>query len=254
MPQRASERSDGSGAPLHAALHSGAVQSAALKSGAVQSAASAKRYLDHGDNMPNSKRSCTGDTSQVAQDAASGSGASCLVDGWFQAVAGHRPLQFNVWKLLDPLPQTENAAGPRRLDDGSFQPDKDPGDAPQPSSLQIEKEAARPRNALVHGVASAIEQDLRAYCDSREDGEALVQAGLKQLRLLVSRKAKFPVDEHLWIPGAAPPGEQQYVEALVSETLELQHTNAHLLQQRIGDGSAQAGDPKVDGAIEWGLG
>ena len=53
-------------------------------------------------------------------------------------------LQCQQMKLLDPLPQTENAAGPRRLDDGSFQPDKDPGDAPQPSSLQIENEAARP--------------------------------------------------------------------------------------------------------------
>ena len=43
MLQRASEHSDGSGAPQRAALNSGAVQSAALKSGAVQSAASAKQ-------------------------------------------------------------------------------------------------------------------------------------------------------------------------------------------------------------------
>ena len=246
MQQRGSERPDGSGAPQHAALNSGAVQSAALKSGAAQPAALAKRYSDHQDTVPNATRNRTGDTSQVAQDAASASGASRLGDDG--------SLQLDVWKLLDPLPQTENAAEPRWHDNGAFQPDTDPGDAPQPSSVQIEREAARRNNALAHGVAGAIEQDLRAYCDARGEGGTLLQGGVKQLRLLVFGKTKYPVDEDLWIPGAALPGEQQYVEAVVSETVVLQHATAHLLQQVSGDGSAHTVDPNVDGATEWGLG
>ena len=62
----------------------------------------------------------------------------------------------------------------------------------------------------------------------------------RQLRLVVLRQTKYPVDEDLWIPGAAPPGEQQYVEAVVSETLLLRHATAHLVQQVSGDGSAQS--------------
>ena len=253
MPQRGSERPDGSGAAQHAALNSGAVQSAALKSGAAQPAAWAKRYSDHQESIPNAKRNRTGDTFQVAQDAASASGASRLGDDGSHAFAGRRSLQLDVWKLLDPLPQTENAAEPRWHDNGAFQPDTDPGDAPQPSSFQIEREAAPRNNALAHGVASAIEQDLRAYCDARGEGGTLLQGGLKQLRLLVFGKTKYPVDEDLWIPGAALPGEQQYVEAVVSETVVLQHATAHLLQQVSGDGSAHTVDPNVDGATEWGL-
>ena len=254
MPQHASERPDGSDAPQRAALTSGAGQSAAVKSGAARPAAAAKRHSDHQDSIPNDKRNRTGGASQVAQDAASASEASRLGNDWSHAFAGDKSLQLDVWKLLDPLPRTENAAEPRRHDNGAFQPDTDPGDAPQPSSVQIEREAAQPHNALADGVAGAIEQDLRAYCDSRGEGGALFQGELKELRLLVFRKTKYPVDEDLWIPGAALPGEQQYVEAVVSETLVLQHATAHLLQQVSGDGSAHTVDPNLDGAIEWGLG
>ena len=90
--------------------------------------------------------------------------------------------------------------------------------------------------------------------EKRGEGGTLLQGGLKQLRLLAFGKTKCPVDEDLWIPGAALPGEQQYVEAVVSETVVLQHATAHLLQQVSGDGSAHIVDPNVDGATEWGLG
>ena len=96
------------------------------------------------------------------------------------------------------------------------------------------------KSNMEDGVADAIELDLKAYSDARGDGGAFFQGRVKQLRLLVLRQTKYPVDENLWIPGAAPPGEQQYVEAVVSETLVLRHATAHLLQQVSGDGSAQS--------------
>ena len=210
MQHRGSERPHGSGAPQHAALNSGAAQSAALKSGSAQPAAVAKRYSDHQDRIPNAKRSCMGDTFQVAQNAASASGPSRLGDD--------ESLQLDVWKLLDPLPDTEKAAEPRWHD---------------------------------NGVAGAIEQDLRAYCDARGEGGTLLHGGLKKLRLQVFGKAKFPVDEELWIPGAAPPGEQQYVETMVTEFVVLHHATAHLVELAPGDGPAHLVDPNVDGAIEW---
>ena len=200
MQHRGSERPDGSGA----------VQSAALKSGSAQPAAKAKRYSDHQDRIPNPKRSCTDDSFQVAQNAASASGPSRLgEDG---------PLHLDVWKLLEPLPDTEKAADPRWHDDG---------------------------------VASAIEQDLRAYCDARGEGGTLLHGGLKKLRLQVFGKAKFPVDEELWIPGAAPPGEQQYVETMITEFVVLPHATAHLVELAPGDGPAHLGDSNVDGETDW---
>ena len=201
MPQRAREPPSGSDAFQHAALNSDAVQPA--------------------------KRNRTGDISFA--------GASSLADDWSR--------KFNVWKLLEPIPETENDAAPSLDGDSAVQPDIRPGDAPQPSSVQIEGDAGDaaledPAQWRLHGVARAIEQDLRAYCASRAEGASLVEQGLKQLRLSVYRKAKYPVDEESWIPGAAPPGQQQYVEAFIFETHVLQHANAHLLERVSGDGSA----------------
>ena len=148
------------------------------------------------------------------------------------------------------LPQTEIAAQPARHDDGASQPVRDPGDAPQalpvPAKAQpqgkrqagprnalthnvqypiIEREAVEPRDALtrcLNSVAASVERDVRAYWDSRGEAGVSVQRELKQLRLLLFRKKKHPVDKDLWIPGAAQPGEEQHVEAVVSEMFVLQ--------------------------------
>ena len=199
------ERPDGSDAPQPTTLRNGAAQPAALNSGAAQPAVQPKRYSDDHESIPDAKRNRTGDTAQVAQAAASTSG----------------PSRFDVWKLLDDPAD-------------ALQPDIGPGDAPQLSSLQLEKQPARSPFELAHSVADAIEQDLR------EDGGSSFQCKVKQLRLVIVGRRKYPVDEDLWIPGAAPPGEQQYVEAVVAETLLLRHATAHLVQQVSGDGSAQS--------------
>ena len=169
------------------------------------------------------KRNRTGDTSFA--------GASSLADDW----SG----KFNVWKLLEPIPETENDAAPSLDGDSAVQPDIRPGDA----ALED------PAQWRLHGMARAIERDLKAYCASRAEGPALVQEGLIQLRLSVYRKAKYPVDEESWIPGAAPPGQQQYVEAFIFETHVLQHANMHLLKKASEDGSVQTDYAKLD----WGI-
>ena len=132
------------------------------------------------------------------------------------------------------MPETENAAA-LSLDDD----ERDAGDAPLED----------PAQCRLHDVARAIEQDLRVYCASRAEGASLVEQGLKQLRLSIFRKAKYPVDEELWIPGAAPPGQQQYVETFVCETHVLHHANAHLSNHASGDGSAQTDNASFDWRI-----
>ena len=83
-------------------------------------------------------------------------------------------------------------------------------------------DSSRLENILKSDVANSIEQDLREFWESRgEEGES-VQRELQQLRMLLFRKRKLPVARDLWIPGAAQPGEQQYVETIVSETFVLQ--------------------------------
>ena len=218
MQHRGSERPHGSGAPQHATLNSGAAQSAALKSGSARPAAVRKRNSDHEDPMPDAKRNGIGDTFQVAQNAASASGPSQLGDD--------QSLEFDVWKLLEPLPGTKKAAEPRRHDNG---------DGLQSQAVQ-----------MAHGVAGAIEQDLRAYWASRAEEGALVQREPKQLRLLLTCKTKLPVHKDLWIPGAAPPGEQQYVETMITDCVVLHHATAHLAEQAPGDGPAQPSGALID--------
>ena len=208
------ERPDGSDAPQPTALRNGAAQPAALNSGAAQPAVQPKRYSDDYESIPDAKRNRTGDTAQVPQAAASTSG----------------PSRFDAWKLLDDPP----AALAAKLRDKALQHDIGPVDAPQLSSVRLEKQPAPSPFELAHSVADAIEQDLR------EDGGSSFQCKVKQLRLVIVGRRKYPVDKDLRIPGAAPPGEQQYVEAVVSETLLLRHATAHLVQQVSGDGSAQS--------------
>ena len=89
-----------------------------------------------------------------------------------------------------------------------------PSGAPQPAAA-----ARQPsRNAPTSLAASIIEQDLTEFWDSQgEEGESY-QAELQHLRMLLFRKAKLPVPEDLWNPGAAKP----YVETFVREKCVLQ--------------------------------
>ena len=181
----------------------------------------AKRFSDHQGSIPNAKRNRTGDASQLVQDRGDEphqSEVGTETPSWPHTASGDTS-QLDVWKLLDPPHdqcQEEEHAEPR-----------------------IDGDVAQYLSALTHGVAGAIEQDLRAHWSARGEEGAAVQRELKQLRLLLFRKAKHPVDKELWIPGAAQPGEQQHVETVVSEMVVLRRATAHILQQVNGTGSTQ---------------
>ena len=68
----------------------------------------------------------------------------------------------------------------------------------------------------------------------------------KRLRLLLTCNIKLPVHKDLWIPGAAPPGEQQYVETMITDCIVLHHASAHLAGQDLGDGPAQPSGALID--------
>ena len=48
-----------------------------------------------------------------------------------------------------------------------------------------------------------------------------MQKEANHLRTLLFRKKKYPVTQDIWIPGASKPGEEQHVEAVVSEVFVL---------------------------------
>ena len=69
---------------------------------------------------------------------------------------------------------------------------------------------------------TSLEKEILEWWQDRgEEGET-VQNESKHFRALLFGKQKHPVDKDLWIPGAAQPGEQQHVEAVVSEVFVLQ--------------------------------
>ena len=69
--------------------------------------------------------------------------------------------------------------------------------------------------------AQKLEQSIRQFWDQRgEEGQG-VQQELNQLRHLLFRRKKFPVEEDVWCPGAAQRGEPQHIEAVVSEVYVL---------------------------------
>ena len=98
------------------------------------------------------------------------------------------------------------------------------GDSCDPPAAKVRRLESPPRSDLVQqrGMAAKVAKDLRAFWNARGEEGAAVQSDLKNLRHVLFRKTKLPVDKDLWISAAGPPGEQQHVEAVVSETFVLQ--------------------------------
>ena len=71
-------------------------------------------------------------------------------------------------------------------------------------------------------MGDVIEKQIRKFWEDRGEEGAAVQKAIKQLRPLLFRKTKLPVPQDLWIPGASDHGEQQHVEAVVSEMFVLE--------------------------------
>jgi len=92
-------------------------------------------------------------------------------------------------------------------------------DAPAPSGLSNKNgdiACTHARKALVQ----KLEKSIRDFWKDRADGGAL-QHEAKELRSLLFAKKKHPVSVDVWMPGAAQPGETQYVNAVVSEVYVL---------------------------------
>ena len=82
--------------------------------------------------------------------------------------------------------------------------------------------------------AKAIWKTMVTYFASKSDAahdEAVLFREGQHLRRLMFQKAKQPVPADLWIPGAAPDGEPQFVNTIVSEGHVL-HMLMQVLQQR----------------------
>ena len=106
----------------------------------------------------------------------------------------------------------EHCAQPARDDDDACHS----GDAPQPARSS---NTVPPVNALAnHEILEKHIREFWAYHGA--EGEA-VQKEVKQLRALLFRRQKHPVSQDIWIPGGSQPGEEQHVEAVVSEMFVL---------------------------------
>ena len=84
------------------------------------------------------------------------------------------------------------------------------------------RNARGPVNALTHNVDNNLEHCIRDFWEKRGEEGANVQTEANHLRRLLFRKRKHPVPQDIWIPGASQPGEEQCVEAVVSEVYVLQ--------------------------------
>ena len=67
-----------------------------------------------------------------------------------------------------------------------------------------------------------LEKHIREFWDNRGEEGAAVQKEVKHLRTLLFRKTMHPVSQDMWIPGGSHPGEEQHVEAVVSEVFVLE--------------------------------
>ena len=68
---------------------------------------------------------------------------------------------------------------------------------------------------------SEIEKQIRQFWDDRGDEGVKLLQETKHLRTLLFRKKKHPVSQDLWFPGGSHSGEEQHVEAVVSDTFVL---------------------------------
>ena len=94
------------------------------------------------------------------------------------------------------------------------------GDAPQ--LVQACNAVRKPVRCLTSHAASILKMQIRQFWDNRGQEEAAVQKVVKHLEALLFRKKKYPVSPELWIPGGCQPGEEQHVEAVVSNNSVLQ--------------------------------
>ena len=95
----------------------------------------------------------------------------------------------------------------------------DTDDAPQPA--RSSNTVPTPVNSLTNHAGDIVENHIREFWANRgEEGEA-VQKEVKHLRTLLFRRQKHPVSQDIWIPGGSHPGEEQHVEAVVSEMFVL---------------------------------
>ena len=94
------------------------------------------------------------------------------------------------------------------------------GDAPQ--LVQACNAVRKPVRCLTSHAASILKMQIRQFWDNRGQEEAAVQKVVKHLEALLFRKKKYSVSPELWIPGGCQPGEEQHVEAVVSNNSVLQ--------------------------------
>ena len=132
----------------------------------------------------------------------------------------HDAIGIELRVPLDSEPPRRHAR-PRQDDGDSSQPARDDGDASEPArDGGGGPQPARAADAMTRG-ACVVEAQIRQFWDSRGEEGALVQREIANLRPLLFRKKKHPVRRDLWFPGSDGPGEEQHVEAVVSETFVL---------------------------------
>ena len=81
--------------------------------------------------------------------------------------------------------------------------------------------SSKARNSLTHGVAKHTERLVRDFWENRGEEGKTLKLEAKHMRFLF-RKTKHRVPQDIWMPGPSQPGEEQTVEAVVSEVFVLE--------------------------------
>ena len=107
---------------------------------------------------------------------------------------------------------------------------------PQPHSLPLPSFVRNDNVACQQGVASQraqvsevqrsragsnLKRQIREFWNNRGQEGAAVQKEVKHIQALLFRRKKYSVSPELWFPDGSQPGEEQHVEAVVSDVFVL---------------------------------